>query len=89
MFSNKKRAGILKASVQTTFKPKTYGEVARDDLSSLRKYIRQIVDSNSGIGIAYFANAYGWAFLSWRVVYSAIVLSLIVLGIIGYRLSGH
>jgi hypothetical protein len=88
-FSNKKSISISKASVQTTFKPKTYGEVARDELNSLREDIKQIVDSNCGIGIAYFANAYGWAFVSWRVVYIAIVLSLILLGIIGKGLSGH
>jgi hypothetical protein len=84
-FSNKKDNGISKANVQTTFKPKTYGEVARDELNSLREDIKQIVDSNCGIGIAYFANAYGWAFVSWRFVYIAIVLSLILLGILSGR----
>src|SRR5262249_27200482 len=75
-FSNKKNNSISRAHVQTTFKPKTFGEVARDDLHSLRKDINRIVDSNCGIGIAYFANSHGWAFVSWRFVYIAIVLSL-------------
>jgi hypothetical protein len=82
-FANKKRNGVLRATVETTFRPKTYGEVARGDLTWLRDDIGKIIDSNSGIGIVYFASAASWASAVWRVCI-VIVRALIIVGICYY-----
>jgi len=81
IFTDKKRIMFLSANVETTFRPKTYGEVERGDLNLLREDIGKIIDSNSGIGIAYFGNVSGWAVAAWRVCI-VIVCIYILFGIL-------
>jgi hypothetical protein len=49
----------------------------------LRGDIGKIIDSNSGIGIVYFASAASWASAAWRVCIG-IVRALILVGICYY-----
>jgi hypothetical protein len=79
-FSNTKKIGLVSAHVVSTFLPKNNTEVAREDLDRLQQQIREIQDSNYGIGLVYFATLGGWVWAFWRYVFIAVWIVAVLWG---------